>query len=214
MKEYWQNVDIASPNYLKYRQTNIIDIFSENAKFSDTQLIPSKIYKKTSKFGLFYDINVVTEDFDTEGLPITSEVFTFTPEEVLIKIYALKKKLQNYYLPVNAKIVDIIGEAIYFAQYKIQTINEQNRIDAVSLGLKPKLSISPSAKGQLQDLRPLYYLGFPVGADLNSGGYTNLWSYAVEIDSNIVTNTGQFIDLDLTFGFASPGATIATLAPQ
>lgn len=211
MKEYWKNVDLSSPNYLKYRQTDIIDLFSENANFNNTKLIPSKIYKKTNKFGLFYDINTETGEFDPSGLPLTEEVFTFTPEEVLIKIYALKKKLQNYYLPVNAKIVDIIGEAIYFAQYKIQTISEQNRIDSVSLGLKPKISVSPKQVGQIQDLRPLYYLGFPVGPDLNSGGYTNLWSYAVEIDSNIVTNTGQFIDLDLTFGFVSPGATVASV---
>jgi hypothetical protein len=211
MKEYWKNVDITSPNYLKYRQTNIIDIFSENANFSDTQLIPSKIYKKTSKFGLFYDINVVTEEFDESGLPLTEEVFTFTPEEVLIKIYALKKKLQNYYLPVNAKIVDIIGEAVYFAQYKIQSINEQNRIDSVSLGLKPKISVSPSNRGDLQDLRPLYNLGFPVGPDLNSGGYTDLWSYVVDVNSNIITNTGQFVDIIMDFSLNSTNTIAATL---
>ena len=214
MKEYWQNVDVASPNYLKYRQTNIIDIFSENAKFSDTQLIPSKIYKKTSKFGLFYDITVMNDQFDESGLPLTDEVFTFTPEEVLIKIYALKKKLQNYYLPVNAKIIDIIGEAIFFAQYKILSITEQNRIDSVSIGLKPKISVSPGPTGYLEDLRPLYNLGFPVGPDLNSGGYTNIWSYKINIDSNIVTNTGQFINLVLSFKFTSPGATVATLEYQ
>jgi hypothetical protein len=199
MKEYWKNIDVNSPNYLKYRQTDIIDIFSKNAKFSDTQLIPSKIYKKTSKFGLFYDINVVTGEYDEDGLPLTEEAFTFTPEEILIKIYALKKKLQNYYLPVNSRIIDIIGESIYFAQYKIQSITEQQRIDSISLGLKPKISVSPSRKGLVQDLRPLNYLGFPVGPDLNLGGYTNLWSYRIYIDSSISTTTGQQVQFITDF---------------
>ena len=95
MKEYWKNVDISSPNYLKYRQVDVKDIFTEDASFSDTSLIPSKVYRKTSKFGLFYDINVESGEFDSTGLPITEEVFNFSPEEILIKIYALKKKLQN-----------------------------------------------------------------------------------------------------------------------
>lgn len=208
MKEYWKNVDINSPNYLKYRQTDISDVFTENASFNNLSLIPSKVYRKTNKFGLFYDINVESGDFDEQGIPITEEVFSFTPEEVLIKIYALKKKLQNYYLPINAKIVDIIGEAIYFAQYKIQSITEQNRIDAVSLGLVPKISVSPGQTGQIQDLRPLYNLGFPVGPDLNSSGYTNLSSYRIWIDSNVSVNTGQFYETNYNFYIVGPsGAT-------
>ena len=202
MKEYWKNVDINSTNYLKYRQIDVKSIFTENASFSDTTLVPSKIYRKTSKFGLFYDINIESGEYDSDGLPITEEVFSFTPEEILIKIYALKKKLQNYFLPVNAKIVDIIGEALYFAQYKIGIITEQNRIDSVSLGIKPKISISPGPTGYIEDLRPLYYLGFPIGHDLNIGGYTDLWSYRIEIDSSTSVDTGQKVNLKLDFEIA------------
>ena len=209
MKEYWKNVDISSPNYLKYRQVDVKDIFTEDASFSDTSLIPSKVYRKTSKFGLFYDINIESGEFDSDGLPITEEVFSFTPEEILIKIYALKKKLQNYFLPVNSKIVDIIGEALYFAQYKIGMLPEQNRIDSVSLGITPKISISPGPTGYIEDLRPLYYLGFPIGPDLNVGGYTDIWSYRVEIDNTSSVNTGQTINIRLDFEIG--GTSIAYL---
>ena len=199
MKEYWKNVDQTSPNYTKYRQTDIIDIFSTTPDPQISRLLPSKIYKKTNLFGLFYDINVVTGEYDEHGTPLTEEVYRFTPEEVLIKLFALKHKLIQYYLPLNAKIVDIIGEAVFFASYKINSIVSQNRIDSISLGLKPVYEVYPNNEGYLQDLRPLLYLGAPVGPDLDAAGQTLIRSYSGLIDSNIETNTGQYVNLLVQF---------------
>jgi hypothetical protein len=191
MKEYWKNVDMTSPNFGKLRQTNIIDLFSEEPDPQISNLIPSKIYKKTNLFGLFYDITVATKDYDEDGIPIVEEVYTFTPEEVLIKLFALKRKLIDYYLPLNAKIVDIIGEAIYFANYRINVITSQNRIDSISLGIKPKYEIYPGPTGLIEDLRPLQWLGGPIGYDLGASAYTQykVWRMYVTSGATVSPST-------------------------
>jgi hypothetical protein len=204
MKEYWKNVDQTAPNFGKYRQTDIIDIFSTTPDPQISKLIPSKIYKKTNMFGLFYDINVVTDQFDTSGTPITQEVFTFTPEEVLIKLFALKRKLIQYYLPLNAKIVDIIGEAVFFATYKINSIVSQNRIDAISLGIKPSYEVYPSKSGYLKDLRPLLQFGAKIGPDMGPSSFTAYRVYQGLIDSDIYVGRGQKVQLDISFIQPSP----------
>lgn len=196
MKEYWLNIDTDSPYYDKIKQINISDIFSENAKFSDLSLVPSKVYKKTNKFGLFYDISVESGEYDSDGIPLVEEVFQFTPHEILIKIYALKKKLQNIFLPVNAKIVDIIGEAVYFGKYDINYWNDQYRIDAVSLGIKPSFEILPSTVEYLQDLRYMYYFGAPIGPDLTIGGYTDILSWRIGLSTTDVNVSGIPFPLD------------------
>jgi hypothetical protein len=196
MKEYWLNIDVDSPYYDKIKQINISDIFSENAKFNDLSLIPSKVYKKTNKFGLFYDITVESGEFDEDGIPIVEEVFQYTPQEILIKIYALKKKLQNIFLPVNAKIVDIIGESVYFGKYDINYWNDQYRIDSISLGIKPTFEVLPSKIEYLQDLRPLNYFGSPIGPDLTIGGSTNILSWRIGLSTNNVNVSGIPITLD------------------
>jgi hypothetical protein len=183
MKEYWKNVDMTSPNFGKLRQTNIIDLFSDEPDPQISKLIPSKIYKKTNLFGLFYDITVATNEYDEDGIPIVEEVYTFTPEEVLIKLFALKRKLIDYYLPLNAKIIDIIGEAIYFANYRLNVVTSQNRIDSVSLGIKPKYEIYPGPTGLIEDLRPLQWLGGPIGYDLGASAYTQYKVWRINISS-------------------------------
>jgi hypothetical protein len=198
MKEYWKNVDMTSPNFGKYRQTDIIDLFSENPDPMISNLIPSKIYKKTNLFGLFYDITVATNEFDEDGIPIVEEVFTFTPEEVLIKLFALKRKLMQYYLPLNAKIIDIIGEAIYFANYRLNITTSQNRIDAISLGIKPTYDVLPGPTGIIQDLRALQWLGAPVGPDIGASGFTMYKYVEIEITNGATaTPLNGYADLYL-----------------
>lgn len=206
MKEYWLNVDQQSANFGKYKQIEISDVFNENAKFSNTSLIPSKIYKKTNKFGLFYDITTDSGLFDENGIPIVKEVFTFTPQEILIKIYALKRKLQNYYLPVNAKIIDIIGESVFYGQYNINSWSDQHRIDNISVGLVPKYSVFPDKEGFISDIRPIIHSGCPIGKDLKIGGFSNLLSWRIGINSTV--DTSDYLDsvqiftliVDIPFG--------------
>ena len=215
MKEYWLNVDSETPYFGKFKQIDISDVFSENADFNTSSLIPSKIYKKTNKFGLFYDITAESGEYDESGVPIAEEVFQYSPQEILIKIYALKRKLQNYFLPVNAKIVDIIGEAVYFAKYDTNIWNDQYRIDKIELGLKPSFEVLPSVEGILEDLRYLYYFGCPIGPDLSIGGYSNILSWSVTLNPNDINVGGILSPLDtiqtFRFTFDIPTGTPVTV---
>ena len=182
MKEYWLNVDPSSRYYGTYKHVDIEKVFGGNGSLNNSNLIPSRTYKKTNKFGLYYDITVATDQYDIDGLPIVEDASSYTPEEVLIKIYALKNKLQQYFLPANAKIVDIIGEAIFFGGYHMNLWNDRQRIDAVSLGLTPTFNVIPGTAGYIQDLRALNFYGCPVGPDLTIGGQTDILSWRIGIN--------------------------------
>jgi hypothetical protein len=181
LKEYWRNVDPRSVNYGKFKHTDIIQIFDKTANFRDSLSVPNKIYKKTNLFGLFYDITKETGEYDENGYPVVEEVFSFTPEEVLIKIFALKNKLKKYFLPTNARIIDIVGEAVYYMRLDTTARTSFCRVDAVQLSLHPTYEILPKPCGYIQDLRPLYHYGCPVGPDLLLDGTTDLFSWRIGI---------------------------------
>ena len=121
------------------------------------QVFPSKSYKKTSLFGLFYDINREVEDVDEDkyGYPIVEDAFTFSPEEVLIKLFGLRERLKRDYLPLNARIIDITGEGIYFNIYKTRGWTDRLDISEVKSGIEVDFNVSPE-RGYIEDLRPFY----------------------------------------------------------
>lgn len=122
-----------------------------NVSGEDT-LVPSKTYKKTSLFGLYYNLNTSTSLEDDYGYPIVEEAFFFSQEEILTKLFALQQRLKLTYLPLNARIVDITGEGVYFEVYNTKSwtdIMERNDIDA---GFTFDVKSNPP-KGFIEDLR-------------------------------------------------------------
>ena len=110
LKEYWLMIDDRSPMFGKMKAIEVPDAANGYVAKNRNVGIPNASYKKTSRFGLYYKLNEPTGTFDEWDTPEVEEVFDFTPEEVLIKLYGLKNKLQKDYLPLHAKIIDIIGE--------------------------------------------------------------------------------------------------------
>ena len=86
IKEYWLNVS-ESKGSSKWKMVDVPNM-SQNYdnKINQSQLIPSENYKKTTYFGLFYDVNKTTGTFDEYGIPEVEDSFEFTLEEVLIKL--------------------------------------------------------------------------------------------------------------------------------
>jgi hypothetical protein len=122
-----------------------------NVSGEDT-LIPSKTYKKTSLFGLYYDINRATVLEDEYGYPIVEEAFLFSQEEILTKLFALKQRLKQTYLPLNARIVDITGEGVYFQVYNTRSWTDVMNRNDIDSGFYVKIKSDPP-KGFLEDLR-------------------------------------------------------------
>jgi len=143
LKEYWLVVDDRSPMFGKLKAFEVPS--STKGSFVSNKIngvkLPSSTYKKTSRFGLYYKLNTPNGNFDKWDIPEVDEVFDFTIDEVLIKLYGLKSKLQREYLPLNAKIIDIIGEADYFTNYNTNIWNNQNPITTITGGVEPKISI-------------------------------------------------------------------------
>lgn len=83
--------------------------------------LPSDTFVKTSKFGLFYDIIQETGEIGEDGLPLTEEAFMFSEDEILIKLFGLREYLKERFMPVNSRIVDIVGEAVFYNKFALNT---------------------------------------------------------------------------------------------
>ena len=145
LKEYWMNIDDSSDRFGKLKAIPVPNssTYGELQRKQMSIKTPSSTLKKTSRFSLVYKINVPNGEFDYWDIPEVDEVFDFTPEEVLIKLYGLKDKLQREYLPLNAKIVDITGEGDFFAQKSMNFWNNQNGIALFTEGHDIKFDVLP-----------------------------------------------------------------------
>ncbi len=185
IREYWKNIDIQSDTFGKYKLGDPIVVGgSHNLNNSPVQL-PQSVFKKTNLFSLTFKINDETGTYDDYGLPITEENYQYTIEEALIKLYGLKKILQQDYLPLNARIKDIIGEASYYGKNELEYIPSQSETQVYQLGINPSCEILPSSYVYLDDLREVDDLIFAqftpyniekniwVGAGTSTGWYPN-----------------------------------------
>lgn len=230
IKEYFLNVDQDSSNYGNYMHV----LVPKNAKQREEvkaawRVVPSKIYKKTSLFGLFYDLNKATENEDIYGIPEVVDAFDFSPEEVLIKLFGLKELLKKEYLPLNARIYDITGEGIYFERIRIDSWADNLHHLVLDIGKHPEFNVYPSVEGYVSDLRRMddFYIekfieqgltGFlgPSASDpsVTALGYTGPISslYPTFLDSyddfldNIYDSNGNLLPpVDPNWQFMPPG---------
>ena len=157
----------------------VLDVSSENT------LVPSRTYKKTSLFGLYYDINTTSALTDEFGYPITPEAFAFTQEEVLVKLFALKQRLKQSYLPLNARIIDITGEGVYYNVYNTKSWTDTVDRSDVESGNNISFKTNPDF-GFIEDLRAFGTRTTPISiqAPMN---YFNV----EDIDVSVVGGTGD-----------------------
>ena len=195
LKEYWNNIDITSPLYGKYQQ---VEVPLNLKNINNESLTPNKVWKKTSKFSLTYQINQLTGTFDDFGEPITEDAFQFTNEEILIKLFALKNVLKEYFLPLNARIVDITGEGIYFDTYATESWLTQNQyINSSPDYLDIDFQVTP-AVAYIEDQDTPYKKVNPIGEgvsieELSPYSVSDLANY--ELSSFFVNkNTSTFLE--------------------
>tara|TARA_B110000971_G_C20039406_1_gene516695 strand:- start:1377 stop:4157 length:2781 start_codon:yes stop_codon:yes gene_type:complete len=160
LREYWLNINEKAESFGKLvavavpNQTEVGFL----AKKSRNTNLPSSNQKKTSRFSLAYRLNTPTGKLNEFDLPEVEEVSDFSPDEILIKLYALKRKLQREYLPLQAKIVDITGEGDYFDSVSQRTWSNQHQIHAQTAGQDVHYDILPEIKTiYLEDLRKVDY---------------------------------------------------------
>lgn len=155
VKEFWKNVNSNSEKFGKYIQSNPIGIFNPIVELNDKKItLPNKNFRKTSLFSLIYKINKIREDFyDIDDLPLTEETSDFTIEEVLIKLFGLKEKLEKDFLPLNAHIKEIVGEAEFFGLQELTNTISKNETNTLNIGIDANFCIEPDECIYLEDLR-------------------------------------------------------------
>ncbi len=155
LKEYWLNINEQSSNFGKLLAVPVAnqEVKGFLADKSSKIELPNSNHKKTSRFSLVYRLNEPTGELDEWDLPKVKETSEFTPAEVLIKLYGLKKKLQSDYLPLQAKIVDITAEGDFFTQFTQNTWNNQNTIQVQSSGIEVDFEVFPKRRLFIEDLR-------------------------------------------------------------
>lgn len=146
LKEYWLNIDNSVKNFGKLFAVPVphSSVRGEATRKRLAFKLPSNTMKKTSKFSLVYRLNETNGTFDQWDIPNVTETFDYTPEEILIKLYGLKNKLQKEYLPLQARIIDITAEGDYFDQRNLNVWNNQNPISFFSEGHDIKFNVFPN----------------------------------------------------------------------
>lgn len=160
LKEYWLNINEQSENFGKLKAVAIPnqDVVGFLADKNKGNELPNSNQKKTSRFSLVYRLNTPTGKQDEWDIPTVEETMDYSPDEVLIKLYGLKKKLQKDYLPLQSKIVDITGEGDYFSQFNQNVWNNQHNIKVQNAGVEFKPVIKPEGRNIfMEDLRKVDY---------------------------------------------------------
>lgn len=160
VREHFYNVLLSNPDMgLTYYST--VDLPMDfkvpegiNKSYNEYvygNLLNNPNYNKTARFSLVYDMNRWNGEYDEYGGEIIEDALKYTSEEILVKLFGLKKVLEKYFLPHHARIIDITSEGIYFAKYKIKTWQDINPILALKLGQSPDFEAIP-LRGYLERL--------------------------------------------------------------
>jgi len=180
---------LDNPNSGKYK---LVQTYGPNADgqyvldvSSDTTILPSRTYKKTSLFGLYYDINKLTGYDSDYGYPGVVDNFQFTQEEVLIKMFALKERLKRDYLPLNARIIDITGEGIYFNVYNTKAWTDVMQRPDIESGFYTDIKVTPDF-GFIGDLRNFSIRPLSTSIQTPSSYYNTFDAYV-----NVLGGTGS-----------------------
>ena len=171
LKEYWLNINEQSENFGKLKAVavpnqDVVGFLADKNKGGE---LPNSNQKKTSRFSLVYRLNTPTGLQDEWDIPTVQETIDYSPDEVLIKLYGLKKKLQKDYLPLQAKIVDITGEGDYFSQFNQNVWNNQQSIKTQTAGIEFNPVVKPEGRNIfIEDLRKVDYRLTGFGQDFNT----------------------------------------------
>jgi hypothetical protein len=160
LKEYWLNINEQSENFGKLKAVAVPgqDTVGFLANKNNDTRLPNSNLKKTSRFSLVYRLNEADGGVDEWDIPTVKESTDFSPDEVLIKLYGLKRKLQKQYLPLQAKIVDITGEGDYFSQFNLNVWNNQHMIKNQTAGVEVDFKKYPENRQLfIEDLRKVDY---------------------------------------------------------
>ncbi|MEG1363913.1 MAG: hypothetical protein RSC92_05740, partial [Clostridia bacterium] len=110
-------------------------------------------YKKLNSLSLIYQLNKLNGEYDEFGVPETENCYTYSIDEIKVKLFYLKEWLETNIIGINCKIIDISGEAIYFERYNnLIYANSEKTLD-----IHHQINITPVSKYDV-DLQDTIFL--------------------------------------------------------
>ena len=151
--EYWKNINKKDENFGKIYHSSRYSLKKKETLTIGARniVLPNKDYRKVNALALVYDINKPTGEIDEWELPKVKEQFAYTIEEALIKLFALRKKLNKEFMPGSSRIIDIIGEGNYFGIQSIYKVGEFSDIDTTKSDLDLDFYIYPKKYAHITD---------------------------------------------------------------
>ncbi len=107
-----------------------------------------KALKKLNQLSLNFCINKETGEIDDWGTPTTENCFEYNLEEIFVKLIALKKWLEKNIIGVNARIIDLTGEGVYFERY----LNLIYSTDNIGFNYRDQQSLTPITTPNFSEL--------------------------------------------------------------
>lgn len=120
LKEWWKNVNPNSDLFGTYKTILI-----------EEQPPESSLWKKTGLFTLVYQMNKVDYSDIEGGLPVVTNEFDFSSEEILQKLSLLRDKIEKHHSPIFSKIVDVVGEYTLFSRLNLNVWLNDTRINFI-----------------------------------------------------------------------------------
>ena len=141
--EYWKNINPNDINFGKIYHSSKYSLTKKETLNIGARSItlPNKDYRKMNQMALVYSLNQPTGEIDEWELPKVKENFTYTIEEALIKLFALRKKLNKEFMPGTSRIIDIIGEANYFGLQGLTKLNAETHTELYKTNLNVDFDI-------------------------------------------------------------------------
>ena len=151
--EYWRNINRNDENFGKIYHSSRYSLKKKEALTIGARriVLPNKDYRKVNALALVYDINKPTGEIDEWELPKVKEQFAYTIEEALIKLFALRKKLNKEFMPGSSRIIDIIGEGNYFGIQSIYKVGEFSDIDTTVSDWDIDFNVYPKKYAHITD---------------------------------------------------------------
>lgn len=149
LKEYWLNKTTGK----LIPETVRLDETQEN----NTNLNVDPNLRKTTLFGLYYPMNRVVEDkWNEDGTPVTEETFLFSHEEVLLKLFGLRRWIERRDIGGWSTILDVIGEKTFFNLYRIVFFEDRwARLDVPAPERDLRFTINGQENDDVRDERHL-----------------------------------------------------------
>lgn len=147
-KEWYKDVRASSDNTTHY-VTYDISYKNENSKnrINSVSIEERASLKKANWLSMVYHINKEVETEFIKDIPETVDVYDYKNADVILKLYALKKWLEQNIIAQNCRIIDIMGEGIYFEKYDYKVYSNYVK----TFDYDYERSISPYLKGTTDD---------------------------------------------------------------